>query len=335
MGKGRSSIGSLAPVLRVWLAAAPLLGAAVLLQLFGPAAPLGKTDAGRIGALLHGQAFIPGEITFLALALVHLFACGAAISLAMGMLRRTPGSRSVRRAAAILAFICIAAIPASTWFANLAVDLVTYRAFEDFFLSSGIGRPFAEGALASPLQLAIFIPSAAGIAAVCAVAAAANGQLTLFPFVLAARGKDQAERIAQLYGRLKRCLYALGIVLVTSTVTASLFFHLPAGLKVDPKAPEAALIGRFADFASEVAIFWGCAYSLTLALAVGLPVILFQNRVRRLAEPPFLAPESERASLARSGMISDGVEQLKFVTALLAPLAAGPISNFVQGFAKF
>jgi hypothetical protein len=324
---------------RIWAAGAPLLVGVLLLQLFRPGVPLDTASLQRLARSLGPGEYLPGEITFLAVAAIHFFACAGAIFVAWSLLRRTPGSARFARHGVAVAAICIALFPLSLLIHGLSADTLTYRVFHRFFVHTGQAPGFVEPVLglATPLELAILLPSAAGILAVALTAAAANAQLPLFAIVVEAKGRAQAARIAQLSERLKKCLYALALVLVTATVDASLFFHLPANLVLPDKSPDAAALALFSSFASEISLFWGCIYTLTLAVAVGLPILLLQTRVQRLVEPPFLTPAAaeRRRQLSGATLLAAGGEQLKFVTAILSPLVAGPLSSFVQAAAKF
>lgn len=323
----------------VLLAGAPLLLAILLLQLIGsPAAPLARDELVLLGQSLDQPAYIPGLITFLAVVAVHVCACVVALLVAGSMLRRTPGGASYGWAAAALTAAIVLAFPLAAWLSGFTTYQLSYHAFVDAFRTMGAGASFVgqEGTL-TPLVLAMLVPSCAGVAAVAFMAAAAYSQLRRFPPAIGETGEARTTYVTRIYERLGRCLYILGIVLVTSTVSASLFFHLAAGFGVEAKTPEAGLIARLAGYASELSIFWGCIYTLTLGAAVGLPLLLFQQRIgsrlEELSEDDEAAEECRR--LGESGILSGGGDQLKFLATFLAPLAAGPIANFAQATTLF
>jgi hypothetical protein len=324
----------------VLAAAAPLVLAVGLLELFGPSSgPLGKAELQRLGTALVKGDFLPGEITFLAVVTAHVFACLVAIAMALHLLRRTPQSVPFARMGVLLALVVAVAVPAMMIGSTASAGRISFGAFAAFFAHAQVAAPFARPLFAggpSPLALAIVVPTAFGVAAVAMMSAAANAQLQLFHTIFESRGQQQAARVRQLHERMKRCLYTLAVVLVTSTVSASIFFHLPSRVAlapgVAPKGVEAALAARFADFAAELSLFWGVIYTLTLAAAVGLPLFLLQARVRRALEPPPLSKASrdQRELLITSGVLDEGREQVKFFTTLLAPLVAGPVANLLQ-----
>lgn len=318
----------------VFFAGVPLLLAVVLLELLGAGTgPLLDTELEKLTGLSE-QRFLPGQTTFVAIVTAHVAACAVAVMMAVDMLRRTPRSRPFTLAGIAVAALFVAALPlAAIRFSGNAVEL-TYGVYQSFFDEVKAAPAFTTAVIGglTPLHLGLLLPSAFGIVAVAMMSAAANAQLRLFRLVVEGRVHKQVARIRQIHDRLKRCLYALGMVLVTSTVAASLFLHLPARLAAEKDSVEAPLLARFSSFASELSILWGLVFTLTLAAAVGLPLFLLQNRVRRALEPPPLgaAGSAQRTLLAESGIPAEGREQLKFLTALLAPLAAGPISNFLQ-----
>jgi hypothetical protein len=323
----------------VLLAAAPLLLALLLLQLVGsPVIPLTRDELVFLGQSLDGAAFIPGQITFLAVVAVHICACVVALLAARDVLRRTPEGTRYGWVAAGLTAAVVVAFPIGSWLNGFTAYELSYHAFVEAFRTMGAGASFVgkEGTI-TPLVLAMLLPSWAGVASVAFMAAAAYAQLRRFPPAIGATGEARAAYVARIYERLRRCLYLLAIVLVTSTVSASLFFHLAAGFPVEPKTPEAGLIARLADFASELSIFWGCIYTLTLGAAVGLPLLLFQQRVgtrlETLSADESAAEECKR--LTEAGILSTGGDQLKFLATFLAPLAAGPIANFAQATTLF
>lgn len=321
--------------LLVLAAAVPLLVAVLLLQLFGPQeGPLTATELATLHTGLPSGRFLPGELTYVAVLAVHFCACLAALWVARDLLRETHAGAGYARVAAAMAVVLMVCIPLGALVPGATVYALTYGAFASEFAGAGGASFFGEAGFAgiSPLVLGMLLPTWAGVAAVAAIAAAAHAQLRKFPPALGDSGVARAAYVAVVHARLKRCLVVLSIVLVTSTVSASLFFHLPAGLPVAKGTPQAALMERLTAFASELSFFWGCIYTLTLAAAVGLPILLFQQRVAVRVEQlaADLAAADEREGLLKAAVISGSADQLKFVTTLFAPLAAGPIANLFQ-----
>ena len=321
---------------RVWAAAGPLIAAVALLQLFGVPPPLSLHEVKTLAP--HVGDYLPGEVTFVAVALVHLVLCTAAIVAALGLLRRTPGSVRFLRAGLWVGILSLVAFPVAGFFSERVVAAnLSYGVFHTLFAETGqghhfIARPFGLTAL----EVGILLPAAAGIFAVAFTAAAANAQLPLFGLIVRAKGDARMARIAQLSERLKRSVYGLALILVTSTVLASIFFHLAANLELPANSLHAPLLKRLSAFAVELSIFWGAVYTVTLAVAVGLPTLILHARVQRLLEPPFNTPTAvqRREQLSKTSVLTGSGEQLKLIAAILAPLATGPIASVVQGLAK-
>jgi hypothetical protein len=323
---------------RVGYAAVPLIISLGLLQVFGPfTGPLAGTDLQSLGAVLPNSDFLPGELTFLAVVALHIAICAVTTWMAWNLLARTPGSALFARwgiwvSVSAVAGICLVFLAFPTVAGSLA-----FGTYAEFFRGTGTAPGFIEPFFlnVSPLALAIAFPTALGVVAVAMVSAAANAQLQLFYDIWRRRGADQAARLRQLHQRMKQCFYALAVVLVTSTVAASSFFHLPAGFPVAEKTPAAALIKRFSGFASELSLFWGVTFTLTLAAAVGVPLVLLHISIRQSLEPPFAgAAVQQRRLNVEGGLLSEGREQVKFVLTLLAPLCAGPVTNLLQSVAR-
>ena len=318
----------------IWLAALPLACAVLLFEVFGPfAGPLSSAELAVLKKAIPPTDFLPGEITFLSVVALHIAICAATLRLAVGLLRRTPGAATFGRTGLWVAAAVGAAIAALFLLLDSATGGLAYRAYQSFFTETELAPGFsAAGPLhISPLSLAILLPTILGVVAVAMTSAAAHAQLHLFRRLFERPG-GQAARVRQLHGRLKQCLYALSLVLVTATVSASLFFHLPTRFAVIPKSNGEPLMARLSAFASEMSFFWGLIFSLTLAAAVGLPLVLLHARVRRALDPPFPGMERgpHRKLIEETGLLQGGREQVKFFVTLLAPLCAGPAANLLQ-----
>jgi hypothetical protein len=96
-----------------------------------------------------------------------------------------------------------------------------------------------------------------------------------------------------------------------------------------------AFRGRLDTFASELSLFWGGVFALTLIAAIGLPIIGLQRQAQIYLE----RIHGEAAALAASkrlgeaGLLAQGFDKLKLLVALLAPLATGSLAGFVQSAA--
>jgi hypothetical protein len=354
MGAAASILQGERRPLHVWVAAIPLGLSVLLLQLFGPTSgPLMASELEALRSALVPSAFQPGLISFVAVAAAHICACTVVLVLALDMLRTTPNSAGFRRAGLQVAAGVGVAVVAVMILSDANAGRISYRAFETFFTRASGAAPIVSPLWSggpTPLALATTLPTLFGVVAVAMTSAAANAQFRFLEAELKAEPpspepdgatpRRPSERVCAVHDRAKRCLYALAVVLVTSTVAASLYFHLPSQLPLASgfeKSPEAAFVARMADFGAELSLLWGMVFSLTLAAAVGLPLFLIQARLRvALEEPPLSqASKEERDVIVSSGVLAGGREQVKLLTTLLAPLIAGPVANLVQSAALF
>jgi hypothetical protein len=219
------------------------------------------------------------------------------------------------------------------------------------------------------LGWAVVIPTFIGIVGVGITSAAAAAELRALPEPPPLPDPPYEAKLQTAQGRLTRLLYVLTIGLVTSTIAVSLFFHLPSKLaerSFDAGRPaltypvgemdraaladaaalaeaqgkveklQAAELGllrtKIDEFAGELSIFWGAVFTLILLAAGAVPLLLLQQKVRRYAENArdAAALEAAQKRLGENGLLSGGLDQVKLIGAVIAPLASGPISSFVQ-----
>jgi hypothetical protein len=219
------------------------------------------------------------------------------------------------------------------------------------------------------LGWAVLIPTVIGVLGVGVTTAAAAGELRALPEPPPLPEPLYEAKLQNVQGRLKRLLYVLTIGLVTSTVAVSIFFHLPSKLSQEAiswqppafsggvatadkegltaaaelseararveKLRAAELDGsraRLDDFAGELSIFWGAVFTLTLLATGAVPQLLLQRKVRLYSENSrdAAALDAAQKRLGDSGLLSGGLDQVKLIGAVVAPLASGPISHFVQ-----
>jgi hypothetical protein len=219
------------------------------------------------------------------------------------------------------------------------------------------------------LGWAILIPTLLGIVGVGALTAAAGAELRHLPEPPPLPNELYEVQLETAQGRLKRSLYVLTLGLVASTIAVSLFFHLPAklsqngfrggapalawqvGAMTDAQIAAAtaraelvakaeavqdgemkAIRAKLDDFAGELTVYWGAVFTLTLLAAGAVPLLLLERRVRRYAENSADAAAVAAAEdrLGHAGLLSGGLDQVKLVAAVIAPLASGQIATLVQ-----
>lgn len=321
----------------IFFAAVPLLAATLLLQLLGsPSRPLSDAELDLLHISASGESFLPGAITYAILVTIHVFVCLAAIVFARLVLRSVPGGVKLELAGFALAagiaglILALAALNDS---ALLAYRL-TYLNFEELFRGTGAGGWLLDApAGMTTLGLAGYLPTVLGTFAVALTTSAAVGQLSLLDTPAGRTDEEEENLLCLAAARIKRLAYALSLVLVTSTVAASLYFQLPAKLIVQPEGR--AAIARIEAYGAELTLFWGGVYTLTLIAAIGVPLLLVQKQVRDFLErlhPPERA-EPFRERMARAGALTGGGEQMKVLIAFVAPLVSAPVTSFLQAAA--
>lgn len=158
---------------------------------------------------------------------------------------------------------------------------------------------------------ALLLPSLAGIMTTAFVACAAHGEALVraTPEERPAGGvRTEAESIAILV----TLLHLLSLVLVSSSVGASLYFYLPVDLyAAGGVAEDDPMFGRLAMLAGEMSVFWAAVYTATLFGAVGVPLAMAGLRIDRGGE------EGPVAAQARFGAAIKYVER---GAVMLAPI---------------
>ena len=219
------------------------------------------------------------------------------------------------------------------------------------------------------LGWAVLIPTLIGIVGVGITSAAAAAELRALPPPPPLPDPPYEAALQNAQGRLKRLLYVLTIGLVTSTIAVSLFFHLPSKLAEKsgdaPAAPddrgdrqheqEPARHRRRARRGQRQARRPAggrarrhprqdrCVRERALDLLgrdlhphparCGRGALLvLQRDVRLYAENSrdVEALEAAQKRLGGSGLLTGGLDQVKLLGAVIAPLASGPIAGFVQ-----
>jgi len=359
----------------VLLAALPLLIATALLQLLGPLGePLSKTEMTILQSVLTDEPFLPGALTLIGVLAAHVCICLGGIALGWALLKRHYGSwripalLSAVGAAMAASLLIVGSIKALG--PQLAPYQLSYFYFVELYRGTGAEASFLQPRTIGldPLTLAVIIPITLGIIGIPLLMGAMLSHAQSLGRPPQPPNEAFEARLHFTYDRLKRCTYILSAGLVTSTVAASLFFHLPSKISAEslPGAPSAitqqftpnrvrpfleqarlagrlsdlreselkALRGKFDAFAAELSIFWGAVFTLTLAVAAGVPIVLLHQKM--LAYTEYQDPLVGRTALKRlekAGLVSQWQDQLKLLMALMAPLASGPIANFVQATA--
>lgn len=310
----------------------PLLGAAALLQFLAPA---GMTPEAFAKSLLGGEGLaarhLGGRLSYSAVVYIHLAVCAGAVFFFWEQIQGAgeAARRRVGIAVAVEALVVLGSLAALSRAGLAAYDL-TYFNIRALFAKAAAGMDFLESALwpgFSKLAAAVFVPTAFGVVAVIAAAGAAS---------LAMRGPpgESPERFRDRIQQLQQSFLFLSAVLVSSTLAASLFFHLPA--EMFAFAAKSAQKGALLDYARGLTLFWGAVYTLTLLAVYVPPALILRERMRAFARERDgkRTPSEYRSWLAEHKLAFSIKESLGNVFALLAPLIAGPVGSILQALAK-
>ena len=302
----------------------PVAVAALVLQYFGPGAdtgPLTAPDAIQ-GATMPLSS---GPLVYATAVVVHVvLSCLAIASYALIIRdadRPTERKLAVSWIASVIAVLVLAAFVALAD-PGIAAYRVTYFDYLQFY--AAVPDVYFDRAAGLPhLAWAILVPTALGVFAVLSAAAAADLLSTGLPHP----GEPDAPRELRTSRQgVRRVLYLLSVVLVTSTLAASVFFHLPSELYGIEGEEPAARLSRYADALS---VFWGAVYTLTLIATVAVPAARLQRQAKGTADV-LAGPDGGTGADAEGDLGDTLMGQVRLLLALLAPLIAGPVANVLQ-----
>lgn len=190
------------------------------------------------------------------------------------------------------------------------------------------GQCFKEGDISHLTWLA-WVPTFSGIGATAFAAAYAYGIARDLPKHDAENEATWQATLDRRMKALQRSIYLLSAVLVSSTVTITLFAHLPSGLLVDSR--ELALASAVSKYASGLSTFWGALFSITLMATFAVPAL-------RLLGSAYGAEGRGADSPALRRWLHEHVfqsirRQFATVLSLLAPLLVGPVSSLLSSVA--
>lgn len=271
-------------------------------------------------------------LSYYALASFHVFVCISVICYFLYLVRSLP-KREYLKSIVFLVGISMLAVVLVICFALFAEDIVlvqlgfkaTCMAIEAAKLPTQLvgGGCFKQGDV-SKLSLLAWIPTFSGMAAVIFAAAFAYGNAGGLPSFDDPEWRSVVDRRTKA---LQRSVYVLSTVLVSSTITITLFAHLPTGLLKGGDG----LAKAVSEYALDLSTFWGALFSLTLVATFAAPAF----RLLRQAygyEAVTREPADLRAWLHEHVFVSVK-KQLVNVVSLLAPLLVGPLSSLLSSLA--
>jgi len=274
-------------------------------------------------------------LSYFSLGAFHTLLCLAVIVTFILWLRRLPG-RQALGGAVFLGLGLLLVVAVSLFFHDQASEQVLtqlgYKAICQVIAAADLptrlvlpGQCFQTNDIRR-LTLLAWIPTFFGMAAVSLAASFAYANACALP--PSRDGNDPAWRdaIALRIKALQRSVYLLSAVLVSSTITITLFAHLPIGLVADSK--ELALATALSKYATGLSTFWGALFSITLIASFAVPAL-------RLLGAAYGAEKAVGAGGELQRWLHEHVfqslrRQLATVLSLLAPLLVGPLSSLLS-----
>lgn len=322
-----------------WLPLLPMLPLVLAIVLLTPLIEPGA----QLAFLREGLAFIDEPLrsyihlgdmlSYHALAAFHSLLClGVVATFTLWTLRLPPAQR---RGALIFLAAMLALIIALGFYLKAAANEVIlvqlgYKAVCQILDAAALptklvpsGACFSAGI--SHLTWLAWVPTFSGIGATAFAAAYAYGAVRGLPARDTA--SDESDWRAALDSRvqaLQKAVYLLSAVLVSSTVTITLFAHLPVGLL---PAGSGSLAAAVSKYATGLSTFWGALFSITLVATFAMPAL-------RLLGRAYGRKSKARDSDELRDWLHDHVfqsirRQLATVFSLLAPLLVGPLSSLL------
>lgn len=328
---------ALIPPGHVWMAAIPILpliiGTLVLGSLIEPGKRLAFLTIGSWDYLekpVREFVHLGDMLVYVSFASIHVIACIGVIIYLVILMRRLP-SRACRRSVAfsgVVALAIIALVLYFDWKSNeLIIVQLGYKAICMAIETANLSTELASGCFdgdSTKLTWFAWVPTFSGMGAVAFAAGFAYGNADALPEY------EDAEWQTVFNGRvngLQKGLYALSMILVSSTIVITIFAHLPAGLFNDGNGLATAV----SKYAIGLSTFWGAIFSLTLAATFAAPAYLLLRQTRGYQSVVGDAADL-RAWLHEHVFVSIK-KQLVNVASLLAPLLVGPLSSLFASFA--
>jgi hypothetical protein len=335
---------SIFPLRDAWLPVLPVLPlvlAAVLVSwLVDPAANLAFLRIDAVHFVPPPQrvyVHLGDMMTYYALAAFHTLLCLAVIVTFILWTRRLP-PRQTGAGAAFLGGILLIVAAVSLFFHEHANDQVLvqlgYKAICQVIAAAELptrlvvpGQCFMKDDI-SRLTLLAWIPTFSGMGAVAFAAAFAYANCRS---LTAPQDGDDAQWRAALDGRIKalqRSVYLLSAVLVSSTITITLFAHLPTGLVADGEQMD--LAKALSKYATGLSTFWGALFSITLFATFLAPGLRLLGEAYGAQD--HTAKGGELRQWLHDHVFQSFKRQFATVFSLLAPLLVGPLSSLLSSF---
>ncbi|TQV71912.1 hypothetical protein [Denitrobaculum tricleocarpae] len=305
---------------RIFVTIVPLMIALLALQFFVPDTELRATMAESWWqSQLKPAAYSGGFIGYATAVSVHILICIVVIAFNLYHIRACEKSSRRRLLSIAIAYLLLlSGLLIATNHPGLAAYKITFLNFRELYAGSHL-----FDVLQTMLGVQVIVPTLFGIAAV--IFAATGAESLFVDFDKEAPKLSEAELKAKI-AILKRGFQSLSIVLVSTTIAAAVFFHLPARLY---KEDGEKIVTAYAD---EVTIFWGAIFTLTL-IATYAPH-LFRLRSLSKSYAKALKRSADGSGLPEwlsdTALFGNFKTHLTTLFTLLAPLITGSLSTIIQ-----
>jgi|GEM_PF-4603324 len=315
----------------------PILGALIILEFISsPNWVLSLyieavSDHNKILFIEDGLGLLPhmgGMLIYSIVTYFHFFICLGCVIYCWVRIReaREFSKKPVASTVCMMILLVVGALTGLSG-SGLAVYQLTFFNFSTLLCHSpalnNLCEPYLWGV--SKLALLVCIPAISGIVAVLSASGVAIVAVSDIPEENEATWR---QLFSQRVHNLQECFYVLSVVLVTSTLSAAIFFHLPIEL-IEQKNAVRETLGVYTKGLS---MFWGGIYTLTLMAVFLVPALLLWHRARVYAHKFHAVDSSKqfRDWLSTQELAITTNRHIGNFTALLAPLMVSMISSATQ-----
>ncbi len=253
--------------------------------------------------------------------LINLVVCLYAVSIGIVVIYRSHSSKrliTVTLIAGVLISIGLISLQHGSATHNAMYTLIYHFSFSTLELSGLYHKDFLEQVEALLLItniLAIIVPSLSLLAASSTLAPSPK------------QNEDSLTHLTTKMRHLKGVLNAGSALLVAGILHMNAWLRWPTELLVDP-TEQAALSGTVLS----ITMFWGATFTLMLIATYGPAASYLSTKARLLAEQAQQAgrfKDAQRWLHENNFSITLG-EQLPQISAILAPVLAGPVGSFLM-----
>lgn len=333
------------PLRDVWLPAVPLLplvlSGVLFAWLIDPELELAflAFDASHFVPRPQREYVHLGDIlSYYSLGAFHSLLCISVIATFAVWLTRLPGRQAKAGAiflAGVFAFIVVVSLFFHEEANRQVLTQLGFKAICQVIAAAElptrlaeVGQCFRENDISRLTWLA-WIPTFSGMGAVAIAASFAYANAAGLPSSHDRDDPAWRETFDRRVKALQRSIYLLSAVLVSSTVTITLFAHLPTGLVADSK--ELALATAVSKYATGLSTFWGALFSITLIASFAVPAL---RLLAAAYHTEGAGPDSaELRRWLHEHVFQSLRRQLATVLSLLAPLLVGPLSSLFSSVA--